>query len=647
MKLNLIYLIILMNIENESSNLLSASTRMESKKFAIEDINKFEQKNLCIEEKLANLLLKKSEVILNTKNEGEKRFFIFESVNYGDYHIFINYDKLLQIKEYFITHKIESIIAKSYFKYMEFLDEFKDRIYKEFTNEYKLKIGLEFQIMDKSKKDSIFNINCYYKFYSPDLNIPYNQIFKEENVLLNKTNSKTQGFEYLIYEINEEYFKENKFQDSSQKEGIKESDNIFNNEPNNEDSFNDYSIASYINDSVENHSDLKMEAPNYQILKIIDILGEHKNTAEFIIELSNGYYISGGTDNILKIYDREFNQIEELKDIPEWTYSCFEIEKLFNQKERDDKIELIACCNKILYQITLSFKDEIKHRYQRYELPHIEVKNCIQMSRNNFAIIGQNNSIFFIDLFYSNNKHVPNSSIVSGKSYIGSIKINPAIIAITSNKVQYYGEDKLIFYNTDKNKISLEIEGYSFISGINGLALMPREETKAKNKILLCACTKYLDSQKNGIYLANPQLEDNKGINNPFYDTGNFEVFCFCPILVFDLEVKIIYKGMKKEIIDTEYFLVGGFNVDKKEGEIKLFRVIYNEKAYNNKIEFVQNIEFERNKDFTGFEGAVSCITQIKENIDYSGFILVTCYSGKIYLLTKPNLDFYERKRYK
>jgi hypothetical protein len=264
------------------------------------------------------------------------------------------------------------------------------------------------------------------------------------------------------------------------------------------------------------------------------------------------------------------------------------------------------------------------------------------MRENNFAIIGQENSIYITDLFNLENALIKQNPIISGKSYIGSIKISQNIIAITSNKVQYYGEDKLIFYNIDKKKISKEIEGPSFTSGINGLALMPREETKAKNKILLCACTKYTNDQKNGIYLANPQLEDNQLVNYPFYDTGNFEVFCFCPILIINPKNKILQEGEEKEIIDTKYFFVGGFNEDKKEGEIKLYKVIYSEKAFNNKIEFVQNIEFERNKDFNGFEGAVSCIIQAKK--ESNGNILVTCYSGKIYLLSVPNLDLYKAK---
>ena len=604
----------------------------------------FEQKKMCNEEKLANCILKDSKVILNTKKEGEKLFFIFENISYGDHHIIVSYEKLLEIKEY--LKKFENIISNSFIKYMEFLEEFKDKIIKEFKLGYKLKIGFEFKIIDKDEKnDSVFNINCLYKIYSSNLD---NNILKKENILLNKTNSNTQGFIYLINEIKENNYDGIKFLKNAKKE-IKKASGNNNNDPNNRDNPNtsnfsnetkELNLVSYSKSNEEIGLDLKMRASNYQILKIIGIIGKHENTAEFIKELSNGYYVSGGTDNILKIYDQDFNLKKELNDINEWIYSCFEIEKLSNQNENEYITELILCCNEKLFKIALSFKkEEIKiiGKYLKYKFPQLEIKNCVQMRENNFAIIGQN-SYYFIDLFNSKNVQLEKSLIVSEKSYLASIKLNENIIAITSNKVQYKGEDKLIFYNTYKKTIEREIEGYSFTSGINGLALMPREEVKCNNKILLCACKKYFDDQKNGIYLSNPQLDDKQGINNPFYDTGSFEVFCFCPIVIINPNNNILEKGKKKEIIDTEYFFVGGFNIDKKEGEIKLFKVIYSEKARNNKIEFVQDIEFERNKDFNGFEGAVSCITLSKNN---NGYILITCYNGKVYLLTKPNLDYY------
>ena len=633
--------------ENEDSNLLSLSTKHQSFN-SKNSSNISEQKKIYKEEKLANNILKKSEIILNTKKEEGKPVFIFENVSYGEYHIFVSYEKLLLIKEYFIKNKIESIIAKSFIKYMEFLEEFKDRISKEFILGYKLKIGLKFQIINKDENESIFNINCLYNFYSPDLNVVSIPFFKEENILLNKTNSKKQGFQLLLNEINDQKFEGiESFQNETKQSSDNNNINYSNSKgyPKNKDNSNDINSSDNTkpidfgcSSSQVEAFDLKIKAEKYQILKIIGILGRHKNTAEYIIELNNGYYVTGGTDNILKIYDKEFRTELELKDIKESVYSCFEIENLSNQKEKDYDVELIACCNKYINKISISLKgkQDKTYKYQKFELPEILSKSCVIMKDNTFAFIGHNST--YLDNFFNlSNSKIKKSSIASGKSYLGSIKIDENNIAITSNKVLYNGEDKLIFYNIEKKVINKIIDG-SFTPGTNGLALMPSEGKKDKNKILLCASKKYFDDQKNGIYLV---LEDKQGINYDFHDTRNFEVFCFCPILIINQDNAILEKGKKKKIEETDYFFVGGFNADKKEGEIKLYKVIYSD----NTIEFVQDIEFERNKDFNGFEGAVSCVIQAKKH--NKGYILVTCYSGKVYLLTPPNLDYYLKTKEK
>ena len=89
------------NIKDEDLNLSNISSKfvtLNSRNIAY-NYNS-EQKKISKEEKLANCILNKSEVILNSKKEGEKLVFIFESVNYGEHHIFIIYKKLLEIKEY-------------------------------------------------------------------------------------------------------------------------------------------------------------------------------------------------------------------------------------------------------------------------------------------------------------------------------------------------------------------------------------------------------------------------------------------------------------------------------------------------------------------------------------------------------------------
>ena len=627
-----------LNIENEDSNSLSLSTKfqsMDSKNLS----NNSEPKKLYKEEKLSNHILAKSNIILNGKKEKEKLVFIYESVSYGDHHIFISYKKLQQIKEYFRTNSIESIIANSFIKYVDFLEEFKNNIIKEFKLGYELKIGLEFQISDKTEKDSIFNINCVYKIYSPNLD---KKNFEEENILLNKTNSKAKGFQFLINEINNKKFEEIKIQESSQKKTNKISDN--NNNKDNSNIINSYDETNEINMNSFSKSKEEILASKYQIVKIIEIIGEHKNTAELIIELSNGYYASVGSDNILKIYKQDFEELIDFKDKKEWAYSCIERENLANGNKNYNEIELITCYNNKIVQNFLSFKsskEKIEYKYQRYQLPDIAIKCCIQMKENKFAFIGSQNSILIDNFFNSQSPNITNYTIVSGKSYLGSIKINQNIIALTSNKSLDYGEDKLIFYDIESKEIFKEIGGHSFTRRVNGLALINREEEKDKdnNKILLCACTKYIDGQENGIFLVNIQRREIQGFNKNFLNTGNFEVFCLCPILIINPDNDCEERGKEKKIKNTDYFFAGGFNIDNNEGEIKLYKVIYNEKISNNKIEFVQDIEFERNKDFTGFEGAISCIIQSKKEND--GYILVTCYNGKVYLLTKPNLDNY------
>ena len=123
---------------------------------------------------------------------------------------------------------------------------------------------------------------------------------------------------------------------------------------------------------------------------------------------------------------------------------------------------------------------------------------------------------------------------------------------------------------------------------------------------------------------------------------------------------------MKTPTYSTNYFLVGGFEVDKKRGAIKLFKLNIEDKDDNKDyklddkkdkliIEFVQDIEFDnktikrfKNRDnskksdyefydFTGFERNISCITQSQE----TGKLLITCWDGNVYLCSAPNISYY------
>ena len=136
---------------------------------------------------------------------------------------------------------------------------------------------------------------------------------------------------------------------------------------------------------------------------------------------------------------------------------------------------------------------------------------------------------------------------------------------------------------------------------------------------------------------------------------------------------KIRINDFENEISPTNFFLVGGFDRIKREGLIKLYKLIGD--TNQKEIKFLQDIEFQKdfiekeeemdneqeqnseisifldhthtpfsnkindteNEVFHGFEGAISSIIQSIS----SGNILVSCYDGKISLLSKINLEMY------
>ena len=187
----------------------------------------------------------------------------------------------------------------------------------------------------------------------------------------------------------------------------------------------------------------------------------------------------------------------------------------------------------------------------------------------------------------------------------------------------------------------IEVENYSFILSENNCALMeiPKQEN---SKLLLVACKKYVKNDKNGILLLKLKMDKNGKETIPvFYDTKNFEVYCFCPILeIVETEDILNENNDKVQINDTEYFFVGGFDLNKREGLIKLYKVIYNDKIEKIEIEYIQDIIVGRkisNDDtecFKRFKGPISCMIQSSK-----GGIFITCYDGSVYLFSKPDID--------
>ncbi len=82
----------------------------------------------------------------------------------------------------------------------------------------------------------------------------------------------------------------------------------------------------------------------------------------------------------------------------------------------------------------------------------------------------------------------------------------------------------------------------------------------------------------------------------------------------------------------SNVFLVGGFDREKGEGIIKMYK-IFTDETNNTSIEYEQDIIIEDLR----FDNPISCITQSK----ITGNILITSWDGNVYLFKPPNIHFF------
>ena len=378
-------------------------------------------------------------------------------------------------------------------------------------------------------------------------------------------------------------------------------------------------------------------------------------TAEFITEMiteKNQFYISAGTNNELIIYDREFKikrYFKNIKNYQDWTYNLLEF------KKEKDKLLIMASSKTSIYlfsidsnfQISIIQEGFLFENYSSNYLIEIPVSN--NKDSNTYFSCCEDKVILLNNIF-SKIVQIREDLIFDKIVMKCGIKINDKIIVFKSNRVISKGDDKLIFFNyLSKKKIcNNTIKGnFSFVYSTNGLVLMPLNNSTEKNinyKVLLCACKKYIKNQKNGILQINilPKEDKQPDITNIFYDTKNFEVYCICPILKY----KVININKKQyQTIDTNFFLVGGFEIDRKKGMIKLYKINYGIKYdKQTSIQYIKDIDAYKinNEDIDHNENIniyqikkpISCI--IQTNIDES--ILVSSWDGNVYQLNNINL---------
>ena len=422
---------------------------------------------------------------------------------------------------------------------------------------------------------------------------------------------------------------------------------------------NSYTQNDYLNNNNKTNNDRKeiTENNNNQNSKVsinpkicnsIKIIGEYikgtskkKCTAEFITEIQN-IFVSSGTNNELTIYNDSYEKIYKVKK-EDWIYNV-----LVYKNKMKKNFEFLASSKKNIY----IFSEEQNKSQSQYKSTQIHMKDnyCLYFlymeSSYYFSCCG--NDVILHSAVLDNLQMQNQFEIYKNTLMKSAIKINDDLVIFKSNKIVSKGISQLLLFNyrtkKDIPKFFEPDEEYSFVFSPLGQALITHKLKDAKdkigNRILLFACKKYIKNQKNGILLiynmhfilkSNGEKSERVEVDSSFYNTDSFEPYCICPLLLVDTNK--IFENSDK-IKETDYFLVGGFEKKRKQGKIKLYKIIYGKESLL--IEYIQDIEIFDN-NFKGFKGPISCITQSKKD----GNLLITCWDGKVYLIDYPDISFY------
>ena len=497
--------------------------------------------------------------------------------------------------------KDDIIIYDSFKKLEKFINKIKEEIVRQITEIFDniyIELTLNFTGKEEKGKGDFKNITCNYDIKSTSF--LFNQNYQDEDVLNNENN--IENFKSLFNNIKT-------------------------------------SLSSIrISNNSSSNQTLK-DINNNLVIYTVKKIGYHKKGgANYIKQLNNNLLISGDNKTIFFYDINSYKKVHETKI--ENDYVC-EIK----DNDKTNNLNLVICSDKINKINNLSIKKNKDNFYDyRLETLRIGMKTRVCFKIGKDFILADDKDLFLINDLLSTqtlNKEKRNNI---NKSFWTGIKINSELIALTSNEIIPNGEDIIIFYNFRSKRVNSKVENYSFSLSHNNLALMPKDINKPQ-KILLCACKKYNEKQKNGILLLILNLENNafEILSSKFYETQNLEIYCFCPIYLFEKNHYILQNTQDNIAEETTYFLVGGFNQVNKKGFVHLYKVNYNNEIFENtEIEFVRDLEKELNnnvelKQCGGFKNIITCITQQINSEEIK--LLVTCFDGNVFLITYKNLE--------
>ena len=281
----------------------------------------------------------------------------------------INYNKLNEIENNNIVIRKDKVLYTSISSFLNFLKQLKTRIIENYDYLKDINIILEFNKEMVSNDRYKYNISCIYSTPQyPKLS------FKDENILIDYTNTKTQGFQFFM-------------------ENIKKNLNYF------------YSTKII--------TDIKDQQKNiqYQDKKTIIELEEEPisifNKNGFIL-IGENYHLIIYNENNIEIINYKFNDI----------ITSF---ILLNSKQN---IKIIAHSSNTIYKFEINPKNDVEFNVKPIEMSCIFL---LQLDENNYIICNEQNVKLYndTDLFDKkiiNNKN--NENIIIESSFQRGIVIN-------------------------------------------------------------------------------------------------------------------------------------------------------------------------------------------------------------------------------
>ena len=152
-------------------------------------------------------IINKSTFEFHINEKGKEPYIVYDKIKYGFFNFEVEEIKLIKENENFKKSE-DKVLINNYNKFIDFLKLVEDELKKEFKYNYKLRISLDFNMEKKKNDDNVYNVSCIYTFSDPIKN--EKSQFKEENIFINGT--KSDGFKNLLSAINNESYKELKYQ---------------------------------------------------------------------------------------------------------------------------------------------------------------------------------------------------------------------------------------------------------------------------------------------------------------------------------------------------------------------------------------------------------------------------------------------------